>query len=67
MDTGHLVAFESSLQYTISKAGGSWIQSWLAGEGLVMNFTGRGRIITQSHNPTEFGKSLGPLLPTRKS
>ena len=67
VDTGHLVAFESSLQYTISKAGGSWIQSWLAGEGLVMNFTGRGRIITQSHNPTEFGKSLGPLLPTRKS
>jgi len=67
VDTGHLVAFESSLQYTMSKAGGSWIQSWLAGEGLVMNFTGHGRIITQSHNPTEFGKSLGPLLPKRKS
>ncbi len=65
VDTGHVVAFESTLEYTISKAGGSWIQSWLAGEGLVMNFTGRGRIITQSHNPTEFGKSLGPLLPTR--
>ena len=42
VDTGHLVAFESSLQYTITKAGNSWLQSWLAGEGFVMNFTGTG-------------------------
>jgi uncharacterized protein (AIM24 family) len=67
VDTGHLVAFESTLQYSISKAGGSWVQSWLAGEGLVMNFTGRGRIVTQSHNPHEFGASLGRLLPPRES
>ena len=67
VDTGHLVAFESTLQYTITKAGSSWIQSWLAGEGIVMNFTGRGRILTQSHNPKEFGSALGRLLPPRKS
>ncbi len=66
VDTGHLVAFEKSLQYTITKAGGSWVQSWLAGEGIVMNFTGQGRILTQSHNPKEFGRGLGPLLPLRK-
>lgn len=65
VDTGHLVAFESTLDYTISKAGGSWIQSWLAGEGLVMNFSGQGKILTQSHNPTEFGGRLGPQLPER--
>lgn len=66
VDTGHLVAFEKSLQYSMTKAGGSWVQSWLAGEGIVMNFTGQGSILTQSHNPKEFGKRLGPLLPPRK-
>ncbi|MHB8973939.1 MAG: TIGR00266 family protein [Pirellulaceae bacterium] len=66
VDTGHLVAFESTLQYSITKAGNSWIQSWLAGEGVVMNFSGRGRIVTQSHNPREFGAALGRLLPPRK-
>ena len=67
VDTGHVVAFENTLQYSITKAGGSWFQSWLAGEGFVMNFTGRGRILTQSHNPKSFGTELGPLLPPRKS
>lgn len=66
VDTGHVVAFEGSLEYSISKVGGSWLQSWLAGEGFVMNFTGHGRIITQSHNPKEFGRRLGPKLPSRK-
>jgi uncharacterized protein (TIGR00266 family) len=66
VDTGHVVAFENSLQYNITKAGDSWFQSWLAGEGFVMNFTGKGCILTQSHNPKEFGMKLGPLLPPRK-
>lgn len=65
VDTGHVVAFEESLNYTISKAGRSWIQSWLAGEGFVLNFSGQGRILLQSHNPSEFGQMLGPLLPPR--
>ncbi len=63
VDTGHVVAFESGLEYQVTKAGKSWFQSWLAGEGLVMKFSGQGRLLTQSHNPTEFGASLGPLLP----
>jgi uncharacterized protein (TIGR00266 family) len=67
IDTGHLVAFESTLQYSITKASNSWIQSWLAGEGFVMRFTGSGRVLTQSHNPREFGSRLGRLLPPRKS
>ena len=67
IDTGHLVAFESTLEYTVTKAAGSWFQSFLTGEGFVMNFTGSGRILTQSHNPREFGKRVGPLLPPRES
>jgi uncharacterized protein (TIGR00266 family) len=66
VDTGHVVAFESSLEYTISKAGGSFLQSFLTGEGLTMNFKGHGRILVQSHNPDEFGRLLGPKLPPRK-
>lgn len=65
VDTGHLVAFESTLEYTISKASTSWLQSFLSGEGLVMKFRGRGRVLIQSHNPTELGKTIGPHLPPR--
>jgi uncharacterized protein (TIGR00266 family) len=65
VDTGHVVAFETSIKYSITKAGGSWLSSFLAGEGFVMRFTGRGRALVQSHNPTEFGKTVGPMLPAR--
>lgn len=65
VDTGHLVAFEDTLQYTISKAGGSWWTSFLAGEGFVIRFSGRGRVMVQSHNMKEFGSLLGPKLPPR--
>jgi len=66
VDTGHVVAFQKSLSYEITKAGSSWFQSWLAGEGLVMNFNGRGKVLVQSHNPSEFGGAVGPLLPPRQ-
>lgn len=65
VDTGHVVAFQDSLSYTLGKAGGSWIQSFLAGEGLVLNFSGQGKLYVQSHNPDEFGRTLGPMLPER--
>ena len=66
VDTGHVVAFEDSLTYSIGKAGG-WVQSFLTGEGLTMKFSGYGRLYVQSHNPDEFGRSLGPLLPPRRA
>ena len=65
VDTGHVVAFEESLDYTLGRAGGSWIQSMLASEGIVLNFSGEGRIYVQSHNPDEFGSRLGGLMPPR--
>ena len=66
VDTGHVVAFEEALDYKVTKAGGSWVSSFVAGEGLVLEFHGRGKILVQSHNPKEFGKSIGPLLPARQ-
>ncbi len=65
VDTGHVVAFENTLSYTPKKASKGWIQSYLSGEGIVLSFTGKGRILVQSHNPKEFGTSLGSILPSR--
>lgn len=65
VDTGHLVAFEETLDYEISKPGRSWLQTFLAGEGVVMKFRGQGKILVQSHNPKEFGNALSPFLPER--
>ncbi|MFT5291142.1 MAG: hypothetical protein ACI82F_003218 [Planctomycetota bacterium] len=67
VDTGHVVAFEESLTYKLSKAGGSWIHAWLGGEGIVMEFEGRGKLIVQSHNAKEFGSALGRRLPPREA
>ncbi len=67
VDTGHIVAFEESLSFSLSKAGKSWISSFLGGEGLVCRFSGQGRVWCQSHQPQSFGYALGPLLRPRPS
>ena len=65
VDTGHVVAFQSGLDYALDRAGGSWVQSFLASEGVVLNFSGRGAVYVQSHNPDEFGRRLGGKMPAR--
>ncbi|MEN8139132.1 MAG: TIGR00266 family protein [Bacteroidota bacterium] len=65
VDTGHIVAFEESLNFTLSKAGKSWISSFLGGEGLICKFKGTGRVWVQSHNTSSFGAILGPKLKPR--
>ncbi len=62
VDTGHVVAFDDTLDFSISKAGHSWLHSFLGGEGLVMEFKGHGSIWCQSHSAHDFGKLLGPKL-----
>jgi uncharacterized protein (TIGR00266 family) len=67
VDTGHLVAFTSGVQYSLGKAASGWIQSFLSGEGLVLRLKGHGRVWLQSRNPTEFGRQVGRLLPPREA
>ncbi len=67
VDTGHVVAFSDSLSYEVGKAGSSWLQSFLSSEGLVLKFRGSGVIYAQSHNPKQFGQTLGGLMPPRSS
>lgn len=65
VDTGHIVAFEETLTFKVSKVGKSWISSFLGGEGFVCRFSGKGRVWCQSHHSTAFGKLLGPMLRPR--
>ena len=65
VDTGHIVAFEKSLDFSITKAGAGWLGSILGGEGLVCRFRGRGKLYCQTHNPGAFGQQVGSKLPPR--
>jgi len=65
IDTGHIVAFNESLEFSLTKAGKSWLSSMLGGEGLVCKFRGRGTVWCQSHNPKSFGMSFGSSLKPR--
>ena len=66
LDTGHLVAFTAGIEYTIGKASQGWVASYLSGEGLVLRLRGRGKLWIQSRNPSEFGHTVGRLLPARE-
>jgi len=66
VDTGHVVAFQDTLDYKLGKAASSWLHSFLTSERVVLKFKGTGKIYLQGYNPDEFGHSLGPLLPYRK-
>jgi len=66
VDTGNIAAFEESLDFKISKAGGSWVSSLLGGEGLVCRFKGRGTVWCQTHADKSFGSALTPFLIPKK-
>ena len=66
VDTGHVVAFEETLNFNITKSASGWIESYFSGEGLVCIFKGRGTVWIQSHNLKEYGSELTPYLrPTQ--
>lgn len=66
VDTSNIAAFEESLTYNISKAGKSWVSSFLGGEGVVARFSGRGRVWCQTHADRAFGERLTPHLRPKK-
>jgi len=65
VDTGHIVAFQDTLQFSVGKLGDSWLHTMLSGEGLVCHFRGRGKLYCQTHSPPGFGHELGPMLRAR--
>jgi len=66
VDTGHLVAFTSGIDYQVTKASRGWIAAYLSGEGLVLRMRGRGRLYLQSRNPSEYGSAVAAKLPPRR-
>ncbi len=68
VDTGHMVAYEDTVQMGMRKAsGGGLVQSWKSGEGFVFDFTGPGRVWTQTRNPTELIGWIQSFLGTGNS
>jgi uncharacterized protein (TIGR00266 family) len=66
VDTGHIVAYEEGMNFEITKAGTSWIASFLGGEGFVCKFRGKGRVWCQSHSSTSWGQAMTPHLKAVK-
>jgi uncharacterized protein (TIGR00266 family) len=66
VDTGHLVAFTSGINYRTTKPGNSWLQAFFSGEGIVLHVSGKGRLYLQTRNPSEYGQAVGSKLPARE-
>ncbi len=62
VDTGHVVGWEGDLTYKIKKAGG-WKSALLSGEGLVLEFSGKGTLWLQTRNLSSLIGWLTPQLP----
>ena len=60
VDTSHVVAFEPTLDYTIGGMG-SWKSTLLSGEGLVLKFSGSGKIWLQTRTLGGIAGWLTPL------
>jgi uncharacterized protein (TIGR00266 family) len=66
VDTDHIVAFQDTVQYKITKVGG--IKSlFFGGEGLVAKFQGQGMIYAQTRSPTSLAAFLHPYRPVKSS
>lgn len=64
VDTGHIVAFEDSLNFKVSRAGGLKA-TLLSGEGLVADFSGSGKVWIQTRSISDYVGWLSSLLPKR--
>ena len=64
VDTGHVVAFTSGLDYRVSKVGG-YKALFLSGEGLVCRFSGKGRVWIQTRQVPRFARWAYPFRPVK--
>jgi uncharacterized protein (TIGR00266 family) len=66
IDTGHLVAFTQDIGFEVRKVGGMK-SLFFSGEGLVVDLTGPGRVLTQTRSTDQFLSWLIPKLPKQSS
>ena len=67
VDTGHMVAYEETVQLQLRKASGGLANTFKSGEGLVFDFTGPGTLWTQTRNPNEFLGWIGAMIGSGSS
>jgi uncharacterized protein (TIGR00266 family) len=65
VDTGHLVAWEGTTQYTLRKAASGLFRSMMSGEGIVAEFVGPGELLIQTRNLEALAGLLKPFFPTQ--
>ncbi len=65
VDTGHLVAWEGTMQYTLRKAAAGFFKSMMSGEGIVAEFMGPGELLIQTRNLAALAGLLKPFFPTQ--
>jgi uncharacterized protein (TIGR00266 family) len=63
VDSGHLVAYDDTISVQTRKATSGIMATMKSGEGLVMDFQGPGRVVTQSRNPNGLINWLQSVLP----
>lgn len=66
VDTGHIVAFTSGLQYNVTSVG-NMKSLFFSGEGLVCRFTGQGRLWIQTRQLPSFAWWINPYRRMEKS
>jgi len=66
VDTGHVVAFDSTVDWNVRKVSGM-VTSLISGEGLVCEFTGSGSVWLQTRSNQAFLDWLIPRLPTART
>lgn len=62
VDTGHLVTFDSTINFVVRKVAG-WKSTIFSGEGLVVELTGPGKLTIQTRSQDAFINWLIPKLP----
>src|SRR5881227_7949 len=65
VDTGHLVAWEGTTQYSLRKAASGFFRSMVSGEGIVAEFSGPGELLIQTRNLAALAGLLKPFFPTQ--
>jgi uncharacterized protein (TIGR00266 family) len=65
VDTGHLVAWEGTTQYTLRKAAAGFFRTLMSGEGIVAEFTGPGELLIQTRNLAALAGLLKPFFPSQ--
>lgn len=63
VDTGHIVAFEATVQYQLRKVAKGLFSTLASGEGLVCQYQGPGSIWIQTRNLPGFANLLSNFLP----